>query len=369
MRKMQNAYIRFGALTGTVEQSPASHHRCDGRKPAVDELTGCAPPAPSTDASGAGVVEMAGAAPSAGQSPLVGRRSEMRRVLDILKTEDRGSRTLLLLGEDGTGKTSLMAAAADHARGSGWVVLTCRGSEAESQQSFASLHQLLLPILPEAGTLAGHLREALESAVGLGLKGGRPGPMLRSAVLTSLTGVSAQRPVLLAVDDVQHFDRDSLDVLRFVLRRVAMEDVSVLLAARGQSPPAGVAGDVPTLLLGPLAEQAAAELVDAQPFAPVGRARIDVLEQARGNPLAIVELCRAAGVGGARALPGGGLSQTRRIQEMYVARLGALPQVTRRLMVYAAASECEDLATIMAAAGVGRDLSVWAPAEGAGLVS
>ncbi|WP_221337790.1 AAA family ATPase, partial [Thermocatellispora tengchongensis] len=293
----------------------------------------------------------------------------MRRVLDILKTEDRGSRTLLLLGEDGTGKTSLMAAAADHARGSGWVVLTCRGSEAESQQSFASLHQLLLPILPEAGTLAGHLREALESAVGLGLKGGRPGPMLRSAVLTSLTGVSAQRPVLLAVDDVQHFDRDSLDVLRFVLRRVAMEDVSVLLAARGQSPPAGVAGDVPTLLLGPLAEQAAAELVDAQPFAPVGRARIDVLEQARGNPLAIVELCRAAGVGGARALPGGGLSQTRRIQEMYVARLGALPQVTRRLMVYAAASECEDLATIMAAAGVGRDLSVWAPAEGAGLVS
>ncbi|WP_431903194.1 helix-turn-helix transcriptional regulator [Nonomuraea sp. bgisy101] len=301
---------------------------------------------------------------------LVGRRSEVRRILDVIEAERGESRMLILLGEAGAGKTRLVAAVADHARGSGRVVLTCQGSEAESQQSFASLHQLLLPVLPEVGTLAEHLRGALESAVGIAPVGGQLDPMLlRVAVLTLLTGVSRRRPVLLVVDDVQHCDRDSLDVLGFVARRIAAEDVSVLLTSRGQTPPDGVAGDLPTLLLGPLSEQAAAELVDAQPHPPTGRTRIDVLLQAGGNPLAIIELCRAAKMGGTRALPGGGLPQTERIQQMYAARLHGLPEITRRLILYAAASEYEDLATIMAAAGAGPDIAVWAPAEAAGLVT
>ncbi|MFI6744262.1 AAA family ATPase [Nonomuraea sp. NPDC050451] len=301
---------------------------------------------------------------------LVGRRSEIRRVLDVIEAGRGGSRILLLLGEAGTGKTRLMAAATDHARDGGWVVLACQGSEAESQQSFASLHQLLLPVLPELGTLAEHLRAALESAVGIVPVGGQPDPMLlRVAVLTLLTGVSRRRPVLLAVDDLQHCDRDSLDVLGFVSRRIAGESVSVLLTARGQTPPDGVVADQHTMLLGPLTDQAAAELVDAQPHPPTGRTRIDVLLQAGGNPLAIIELCRAARMGGAGALPGGGLPRTERIQQMYAARLQGLPEITQRLILYAAASEYEDLATIMAAAGAGPDIAVWAPAEAAGLVT
>lgn len=301
---------------------------------------------------------------------LVGRQSEIRRVLEVIEADRGRSRMLLLLGEAGAGKTSLVAAAADHARGSGWAVLTCQGSEAESQQSFASLHQLLLPVLPEAGTLAEHLRRALESAVGITPADGQPDPtLLRVAVLTLLTGVSRRRPVLLAVDDVQHCDRDSLDVLGFVARRISAEDVAVLVAARGQTPPEGVAGNLPTLLLGPLTEQAAAELMNAQPHPPTGRTRIDVLQQSGGNPLAIIELCRAARTGGPGGLPGGGLPQTERIQQMYAARLRGLPEITQRVILYAAASEYEDLATIMAAAGAGPDLAVWAPAEDAGLVT
>jgi DNA-binding CsgD family transcriptional regulator len=301
---------------------------------------------------------------------LVGRQSEIRRVLDVIEADRGRSRMLLLLGEAGAGKTSLVAAATDHARGSGWAVLACQGSEAESQQSFASLHQLLLPVLPEAGTLAEHLRGALESAVGITPAGGQPDPtLLRLAVLTLLTGVSGRRPVLLVVDDVQHCDRDSLDVLGFVARRISAEDISVLLAARGQTPPEGVAGNLPTLFLGPLTEQAAAELVDAQPHPPTGRTRIDVLQQSGGNPLAIIELCRATRTGGPGGMPGGGLPQTERIQQMYTARLRGLPEITQRLILYAAASEYEDLATIMAATGASPDLAVWAPAEDAGLVT
>ncbi|WP_231976221.1 helix-turn-helix transcriptional regulator [Streptomyces sp. 3214.6] len=302
-------------------------------------------------------------------SPL-GRQDEIARLLRIVEGPGE-PRTLILLGEAGTGKSRLLAVAVDHARDSGALVLACQGTEAESRQSFASLHQLLLPVLHEAATLAEHLRNALETAFGIAPVEGPSDPMqLRVAVLTLLTEVSRRQRVVLTIDDVQHFDRDSLEVLSFVMRRLTAADVPVLLAARGQTPPEGVPEALPTMLLGPLTERAAAELVDAQPHVPTGRTRIELLRQARGNPLAIIELCRAAGTGGVGVLPGGGgLPQTERIQQLYSARLRGLPDMTRRLVLYAAASQYEDLDTIMAAAGAGSDLWAWAPAEEAGLVT
>lgn len=273
-----------------------------------------------------------------------------------------GARTLLLLGEPGTGKTELLTFAAEHARSRGRLVLAAQGSEAESRQSFAALHQLLLPLLGNTDALPGHLARALETA--FGLVQGPPEPMLlRVAVLTLLTDTARGRPLLLSADDVQHFDRDSLDVLGFVTRRT--QGIPALLAARGQTPPDGVPAGLPALLLGPLSERAAAELLDAQPHAPTGRARSELLRQAHGNPLALIELCRAAAAG---RLPGGGLPQPERIQRLYAARLRDLPAATRRLLLHAAASQYEDLGTIMRAAGAGDDLSAWAAAEQAGLV-
>ncbi|WP_329466401.1 AAA family ATPase [Streptomyces sp. NBC_01431] len=300
---------------------------------------------------------------------LVGRQAEIAELLDIVEGGRGEPRMLLLLGEAGTGKSRLMAVAVGRARDNGTLVLASQGSEAESRQSFASLHQLLLPLLPDLGTLPEHLRGALESAFGIAPADGPPDPMLlRVAVLTLLTEVSRRQGILLAADDIQHFDRDSLDVLGFVMRRITADAVPVLLAARGQTPPDGVA-DLRTLLLRPLSERAAAEILDAQPHAPAGRTRIDLLRQAGGNPPAIIDLCRAATTGGAGPLPGGGLPQTERIQELYAARLRGLPVTTQRLILYATASEYEDLATIMAAADVGTALRAWGPAEEAGLVT
>ncbi|MFI6936854.1 AAA family ATPase [Streptomyces sp. NPDC050287] len=301
--------------------------------------------------------------------PLVGRQAELAEVVDVVEGRG-GQRPFLLLGEAGTGKSSLLGVAVAHARDSGTLVLVSQGIEAESRQSFASLHLLLLPVLPDITALPDHLRTALETAFGLTPAEGPADPMaLRMAVLTLLTGVCHRQRVLLAVDDVQHFDRDSLDVLSFVMRRITAQGVPMLLAARGQTPPDGVPADLHTLLLEPLTEQAAAELVDAQPHAPSGRTRSELLRQAEGNPLAIIELCRAAGMSGAGVLPGGGLPQTEPIQQLYAARLRGLPELTQRLLLYAGASAYEDLATIMAAAGAGADLGAWAPAEEAGLVT
>ncbi|MFI8166164.1 ATP-binding protein [Streptomyces sp. NPDC085931] len=300
---------------------------------------------------------------------LLGRRAELAHVIGLVEASAE-QRTLLLLGEAGTGKSRLLAAAVEHARDSGQLVLASQGIEAESRHSFASLHQLLLPVLADAAALPARLRTALDTAFGIALDDGPPDSMLlRTAVLTLLGGVAGRQRVLLALDDVQHMDRDSLDVLGFVMRRLAAQDVTVLMTARGHTAPTGLPAGVPTVLLGPLTEQAAAALVDAQPHAPTGRTRIELLRQADGNPLAIIELCRAAGTGGTGALPGGGLPHTERIQELYAARLRALPETAQRLLLYAAASQGEDLATVMTAAGARSDLSAWAPAEEIGLVA
>ncbi|MFI7632808.1 AAA family ATPase [Nonomuraea sp. NPDC049400] len=307
---------------------------------------------------------------SEGPGPeLVGRRVETAHLLDAIDAGRSESRALLLLGEAGTGKTALLTAAAGRAREIGSLVLASQGCQAEAEQSFAALHQLLLPLLPETGDLPEHQREALEAAFGIVAATRQHDPMpLRVGVLNLLAGVSRRRPLLLVADDVQHFDRDSRDVLSFVMRRLAAQAVTVLLAARGHTPPDGFKPDLPVLLLAPLSRAAAARLLDAQPEPPTGRARLDLLEQAAGNPLAIIELCRAVRAG--QAVPGSGLPQTLRIQEMFAARLRALPADTQRLILYAAASsDHEDLETIMAAAGAGSDLGVWAPAESAGLIT
>ncbi|MEZ0094856.1 AAA family ATPase [Streptacidiphilus sp. EB129] len=302
---------------------------------------------------------------------LIGREAETERVLGVVEAGRRAPQTLLLLGEAGTGKSALLALAAGHARGTGTRVLTSQGCEGEQEQSFAALHQLLLPLLPTIADLPAHLREALETAFGM-TPATTPADslLLRVAVLTLLADVSRHEPLLLVLDDTQLFDRDSRDVISFVLRRFATEPIATLLAARGLTPPDGIAAGLPVLTLGPLDGRSAARLLKAQPRTPAGRARIDLLEQADGNPLAIIELSRAAVEDSFSGLPGGGMPQALRIQEMFAARLRALPPVTQRLVLYAAAaSDHTDLTTLTAAAATGTDLAAWGPAEDAGLIT
>ena len=55
------------------------------------------------------------------------------------------------------------------------------------------------------------------------------------AVLDVLTGLAADTPVLVAVDDFQWLDRPSADALLFALRRLGDESIGVLLAVRGEA--------------------------------------------------------------------------------------------------------------------------------------
>ncbi|MER5210584.1 LuxR family transcriptional regulator [Streptomyces sp. NPDC002838] len=300
----------------------------------------------------------------------IGRESEVDRILWSVDGRRGLPQALLVLGEAGTGKTRLLRVAEEKAPGCGARVLSARGCSSEARQSFASLHQLLLPVLGEIDALPEHQRPALRAVFGPAPDAARPeGMVLRVAVLALLSHLAQAGPVLLTVDDLQDCDRDSLDVLFFVTRRLTDQAVTVLFTARGEAAPVGVPADFPVLCLGPLSRRASARLLDAQPGAPTGRARLDLLRQAEGNPLAIIELSRAAHSGTRPSPAGREPLQTRRVQQMFAAQLGALPEGTQRALLYAAAAATqEELTTVMAALGT-HDLKVWVPAEEARLIA
>lgn len=274
----------------------------------------------------------------------------------ILRDVD-GPRSLLVLGDTGTGKTRLLRIARKQAQERGTRVLSARACASETRLPYTCLHQLLLPVRDELDVLPAPQQRALRALFAPTPDDVPPdGMVLPTAVLTLLTRLARTGPLLLTVDDLQDCDRASLTVLSFVARRLTDTSVTVLFSAHGQAAPPDVPSDLAVLSLGPLSPRAAARLLDAQPGAPTGRARLELLRQAEGNPLAIIELSRAG-------------ERTRVIQQTFAARLDALPEETRRALLYAAAAlPKEQLGTVMAALGCD-DLRVWAPAEAAGLIT
>ncbi|MBK3577701.1 AAA family ATPase [Streptomyces sp. MBT65] len=283
----------------------------------------------------------------------MGVEAEVERILWSVD----GPRSLLVLGDTGTGKTRLLRIAGRQAQQRGARVLSARACSSEAQQPYACLHQLLLPVRDELDALPAPQQRALHALFAPTADDvPQAGTVLPTAVLTLLDRLARTAPVLLSVDDLQDCDRGSLAVLSFVARRLTDTSVTVLLSARGEAPPPGIPSDLAVLSLGPLSPRAAARLLDAQPGAPTGRARLELLRQAEGNPLAIIELSRAG-------------ERTWGVQQMFAARLDALPEETRHALLYAAtALPQEQLGTVMAGLG-SDDLRVWAPAEAAGLIT
>ncbi|MFF6916422.1 AAA family ATPase [Streptomyces sp. NPDC012466] len=299
----------------------------------------------------------------------IGREAEADRLLRCLDVDSGLPRALLLLGETGTGKSRLLRFAEERAGGRGIRVLSAQGWGSGEPQPFSFLYQLLLPVLGELDTLADRQRRALRTVFGPAPEAGPPeGKAVRAAVLALLGHIAQAGPLLLSADDLQDADQDSADVLFFLTRSLTGQAVTMLFTARGEAPPPGTPADLPVLRLGPLSPAASARLLDAQPGAPTGRARLDLLRQAEGNPLAVIELSRAAHRPTGAAQAGAEARQISRIQQLFTARLGALPDRTQRALLYAAAaSREEELTTVMAALGT-HDLAVWEPAEKAEVV-
>ena len=312
--------------------------------------------------------ERPAAAPRSGSGALRGRRSECA-VLDGLLEGVRGghSGVLVVRGEAGVGKTALLDYAA--ALAPDLRVVRVVGVESEMELAFAALHQLCAPILDHFGGLPGPQRAALRTAFGLE-DGQAPDLFLVGlAVLSLLSEMAAERPLVCVVDDAQWLDRASAQALAFVARRLLAESVMMLFAARE---PGTDLGGLPELVVEGLRDAEARALLDSVVRWPLDeRVRERFVAETQGNPLALLELPLglspaelAGGFGLPDALPVPG-----RIQESFGRRVEGLPKETRLLLAVAAAEPAGDPALVWRAAGrLGIPSYASVPAAEAGLV-
>jgi len=156
---------------------------------------------------------------SALRAGLRGRVTE-RALLDELRADIRNgtSRSLVLRGEAGIGKTALLEYLARPA--SDLTVLRAVGVDSEMELAYASLHQLCLPLLVELEKLPAPQQEALRVVFGLSTGPAPDRFLVGLAVLGLLSSVAEERPLLCLVDDAQWLDEASALTLVFVARRL-----------------------------------------------------------------------------------------------------------------------------------------------------
>src|SRR3954454_22251152 len=311
---------------------------------------------------------MAGAR-SAPEVPLLRGRRDERAALDPLLHAARAGRSavLVLRGEAGIGKTALL----EHviASASEVTLLRAVGVESEMELPFAALHLLCSPLGEFVDRLPAPQRDALEITFGVRVGAAPDRFLVALATLSLLSEAAHERPLLGVIDDAQWLDSASAQVLGFVARRLLAEPVVLLFAARETTD--ALAG-LPELLIEGLDEAEAGKLL-----ASVIAGRLDdrvadqLVAEARGNPLALIELPRGlspAQLAGGFRLPGA-LSLASTIEHNFLQRLEALPENTQRLLLVAAVAPLGDPALVWRAAErLAITGSALEPAESAGLI-
>jgi DNA-binding CsgD family transcriptional regulator len=301
---------------------------------------------------------------------LTGRHSE-RGALDRLIEDVRAgeSRALVVRGDPGVGKTALLDYLVRQASAARCRVARAVGVQTEMELAFAGLHQLCVPMLDHAERLPVLQRDALLTAFGLSA-GPPPDPFLVGlAVLSLLSQVAEERPLICVVDDQQWLDHASAQALGFVARRLAANPVGLVFAVREQ-------GDalvrLPELLIEGLRDDDARALLESALAGPLDvRVRDLIVAETQGNPLALLELPKGLSpteLAGGFGLPGAA-PLPRRIEESFRRQLEALPEATRRLLLVAAAEPYGDLSLVWRAAErLDINARAAAPALDAGLV-
>jgi DNA-binding CsgD family transcriptional regulator len=279
------------------------------------------------------------------------RLKERETLAQLLDEARRGrSAVLVLRGEAGVGKSSLLRAFAEGA--SGFRVAQIAGVESEMELPFAGLHQLCGPMLSRLDGLPEPQQQAL--CVALGLRSGDPPDRFLVALgaLTLIAEIAEEKPFLCIVDDAQWLDGASRQVLGFVARRLLAEPVALLFAVREPNEDFEFVG-LPELTLRGLADEDARSLLATViPGRLDERVRDRIVAETRGNPLALLELPRglsakqlAGGFGVPELLPLSG-----RIEESFLRRLEELPPQTRMLLLVAAAEPVGEPALMWRAA-------------------
>jgi AAA ATPase domain len=288
---------------------------------------------------------------------LVGRALE-RALIDEMIADVRAgrSRVLVLRGEIGVGKTSLLeyAAAAE-----GITILRSVGVMVESDLPFAGLDQLVRPVLHLTGRLSPPQAAAL--SVALGLRSGQTLDrfLVAAGALSLLAEAAEEGPLLALVDDVQWLDQPSAEALGFIARRLGAEGIALLITLRDGHMHAVWNGLPYRRVTGlDIAESQALLELTADHLAPLVAGQL--AQRASGNPLALTEVTAILTPGqadGSDPLPDP-LPIGEHVERLFATRLDALDDQALMLVLLAAAEEQGELAVLERAAaefGLGLD--------------
>jgi DNA-binding CsgD family transcriptional regulator len=302
-----------------------------------------------------------------------GREAERARLDQLLtRVRDGQAASLVLRGTPGIGKTTLLDHLANGA--TGVELLSVTGVETEADLPYAALHLLLRPVVDRLDALPEAQQAALRGALGLSADSANRF-QVGLAVLTLLADLSADRPLLCLVDDAHWLDRESADALLFAVRRLHAEAVGVVFAARDDGGFREAAG-LDELHLVALSTEAAERLLAEHSAGLALNVRDQMLREAEGNPLALLELPRALTAqqraGGFAPLtpafvePG---TLPSRVLRGFRDRIEALPGRTRMcLLIVALSADGERDAIVAAAQSCGGSLDDFAALERAGLL-
>ncbi|WP_165555946.1 helix-turn-helix transcriptional regulator [Kribbella pittospori] len=276
---------------------------------------------------------------------LVGRAVERASVERVLAEAGEGRcGSLVVRGEAGIGKTALLdhaAAAAD-----GMRVLRVVGIESEAELPFAGLQLMLARFADRFDALPGRQGQALRTAFGASTLPGGP-PAVGAAVLTLLSDLAEERPLLCLVDDAHWFDRSSIDALLFAVRRLHTDPVAMIFAARDGDRPFPAAG-LESIALKRLDQPDSTRLLASVRTLPREAAE-RVLAESEGNPLAILELA-ASDRADRPSAPVAPLPASGRLEEHFRLQVRALPENAQRALLLAAADHTSELQAFLAAA-------------------
>ena len=296
---------------------------------------------------------------------LVGRSAERAAVDLALEDARRGrSAVLVLTGEAGIGKSALLAYARERAAGT--RVLAVSGVESEAELAFGALHALLLPALDLLDRIPERQRAALAAA--LALEGSEHPDRLAAyaGTLSLLAECAADRPLAVLIDDAQWLDRASAEAIAFTARRIAGEEIALLVAVRAGAPSSFELDGLLERRVRPLDGEESLELLEARHGRALEPSVARAIAQfSGGNPLALVELpggLSPAQLAGTEPLPEP-LPVAERIERAFLRRVEALPEQTRWALLVAAAGADIPLAAVRTAGGEALE-----PAESAGLV-
>ncbi len=324
------------------------------------------------------------AASSAGWSALVERDAERQIIDSALDGAELGhGRVVLVYGEAGVGRTSILRATALSAESRGLTVLEAYGSELERGYGFGIVRQLLEARLAEltpsqSRSLLREAGPAAESALGLGgPDSGAPGGGFDQieAVYRLVARLAAIAPVLVVVDDMQWCDRPSLDFVCFLGHRATQLPVTILAAWRRGEPgvKAGrlqaLAGKPETFFVapGPLSHAGVRAVLRRETQAePEDEAVTTLHEQAGGQPSLVAELVAGLRLRDLPATSAGReaieMLTPESVRRMVVARLGRHSESAQRFAQAVAVLGEAPLAHAAALAGVDQDRACTAAA-------